>query len=233
MVERTEALQRATAQQLRTLQFSQDVADNMPGAMSYWDADLVCRFANKAYAQTFGSTPDRLIADLPNVYLYAANNPSEGTIAKRRAAATLVSYLTPPIAHAGLYRGLLDLKGSVERFRFIISPELAATINQTVTGVEASGPSVFKDEIANATRILNAILYGVALISLIVGGIVTNGGVASTVRDAHVREFDCVVLSDGCAAFSRQVHEVSIEALRPVAPFSSWPRSTPRAMRCS
>lgn len=61
--------------------------------------------------------PDRLIGDLPNFYLYASNNPSEGSIAKRRAAATLISYLTPPIAHAGLYRGLIDLKGSVERFR--------------------------------------------------------------------------------------------------------------------
>jgi magnesium chelatase subunit H len=61
--------------------------------------------------------PDRLIGDLPNLYLYASNNPSEGTIAKRRSAATLVSYLTPPIAHAGLYRGLLDLKASMERFR--------------------------------------------------------------------------------------------------------------------
>jgi magnesium chelatase subunit H len=61
--------------------------------------------------------PDRLIGDLPNLYLYAANNPSEGAIAKRRAAATLVSYLTPPIAHAGLYRGLLDLKTSLERWR--------------------------------------------------------------------------------------------------------------------
>jgi magnesium chelatase subunit H len=61
--------------------------------------------------------PDRLIGDLPNLYLYASNNPSEGTIAKRRAAATLVSYLTPPIAHAGLYRGLTDLKASIERFR--------------------------------------------------------------------------------------------------------------------
>ena len=54
--------------------------------------------------------PDRLIGDLPNLYLYAANNPSEGAIAKRRAAATLISYLTPPVAHAGLYRGLVDLK---------------------------------------------------------------------------------------------------------------------------
>ncbi|MBN2885388.1 MAG: magnesium chelatase subunit H, partial [Chromatiaceae bacterium] len=61
--------------------------------------------------------PDRLIHDLPNVYLYASNNPSEGTIAKRRAAATLVSYLTPPIAHAGLYKGLVELKGSMERWR--------------------------------------------------------------------------------------------------------------------
>ena len=61
--------------------------------------------------------PDRLISDLPNFYLYAGNNPSEGTIAKRRAAATLISYLTPPVAHAGLYRGLVDLKGSVERWR--------------------------------------------------------------------------------------------------------------------
>ena len=68
--------------------------------------------------------PDRLIGDLPNVYLYAANNPSEGTIAKRRAAATLVSYLTPPVAHAGLYRGLADLKATIERWR-ITAPEAA------------------------------------------------------------------------------------------------------------
>ena len=61
--------------------------------------------------------PDRLIGDLPNFYLYASNNPSEGTIAKRRAGATLISYLTPPVAEAGLYRGLLDLKASMERWR--------------------------------------------------------------------------------------------------------------------
>jgi len=63
--------------------------------------------------------PDRLIGDLPNIYLYAANNPSEGVIAKRRSAATLVSYLTPPLAQAGLYRGLIDLKDSIERFRHL------------------------------------------------------------------------------------------------------------------
>ena len=61
--------------------------------------------------------PDRLIGDLPNIYLYAANNPSEGALAKRRANATLVSYMTPPLAAAGLYKGLLDLKATLERWR--------------------------------------------------------------------------------------------------------------------
>jgi len=61
--------------------------------------------------------PERLIRDLPNVYLYASNNSSEGTLAKRRGGATLVSYLTPPIANAGLYKGLADLKVTLERYR--------------------------------------------------------------------------------------------------------------------
>ena len=63
--------------------------------------------------------PDRLISDLPNFNFYASNNPSEGMLAKRRAAATLISYLTPPVAHAGLYRGLLDLKSSLDRWRLM------------------------------------------------------------------------------------------------------------------
>ena len=61
--------------------------------------------------------PERLIGDLPNFYLYAANNPSEGALAKRRSGATLISYLTPPISQAGLYKGLVDLKASVQRLR--------------------------------------------------------------------------------------------------------------------
>jgi len=61
--------------------------------------------------------PDRLIDDLPNIYLYASNNPSEGAIAKRRSGATLISYLTPPVAQAGLYKGLNELKSSIDRWR--------------------------------------------------------------------------------------------------------------------
>ena len=61
--------------------------------------------------------PDRLIGDLPNVYLYASNNPSEATLAKRRAGAVTVSHLTPPLATSGLYRALAELKDSLTRWR--------------------------------------------------------------------------------------------------------------------
>ena len=61
--------------------------------------------------------PDRLLRDVPNFYLYAANNPSEATIAKRRSMATTISYLTPPIAQAGLYKGLRQLQDTIERWR--------------------------------------------------------------------------------------------------------------------
>jgi len=53
--------------------------------------------------------------------------------------------------------------------------------------------------------------------TLIFGGIVTNGGVASTLRDAHVRDFHTVVLTDGCAAFRPEVHETSIADLSTIA----------------
>ena len=56
---------------------------------------------------------------------------------------------------------------------------------------------------------------------LLVAGIVTNGGVASTVRDAHVRDFEVTLLSDGCAAFDVETHETAVAALRPVATIST------------
>lgn len=51
---------------------------------------------------------------------------------------------------------------------------------------------------------------------LIIGGIVTNGGVASTVRDAHLRNMDTLLLSDGCAAFEHSVHEATLLSLQSV-----------------
>jgi magnesium chelatase subunit H len=91
--------------------------------------------------------PDRLISDLPNLYLYASNNPSEGMIAKRRSAATLVSYLTPPVAHAGLYRGLVDLKASIDRWRKL-APE---DTNESVSLVELIQAQAAVLDFADAT----------------------------------------------------------------------------------
>lgn len=61
--------------------------------------------------------PDRLIGEMPNIYLYAANNPSEASLAKRRSGAVTITHLTPPLATSGLYKGLLELKDSLTRWR--------------------------------------------------------------------------------------------------------------------
>ena len=110
--------------------------------------------------------PDRLIGDLPNLYLYASNNPSEGAIAKRRAAATLISYLTPPVAHAGLYRGLVDLKASIEQWRGL-APEddahradLAVMIQAQAATVElaATEPAWGSEAEARIANLINEVL---------------------------------------------------------------------------
>jgi magnesium chelatase subunit H len=82
--------------------------------------------------------PERLIGALPHVYLYAANNPSEGALAKRRSAATLISYLTPSLAHAGLYRGLVDLKASMDRFRGMGSGDERSRLGELIQSQAAA-----------------------------------------------------------------------------------------------
>ncbi|HEX8141887.1 MAG TPA: cobaltochelatase subunit CobN [Pyrinomonadaceae bacterium] len=61
--------------------------------------------------------PDRLTGELPHIYIYSVNNPSEGSIAKRRSYAELISHLTPPIENAGLYKELASLKGLLTAYR--------------------------------------------------------------------------------------------------------------------
>ncbi|MEY3004569.1 MAG: cobaltochelatase CobN subunit [Pseudomonadota bacterium] len=87
--------------------------------------------------------PDRLIGEMPNVYLYAANNPSEATLAKRRSNAVTITHLTPPLAASGLYKGLLELKDSLTRWRALgpDAPEradLAALIEAQADAVDLS-----------------------------------------------------------------------------------------------
>ncbi|MEX0280178.1 MAG: magnesium chelatase subunit H [Arenibacterium sp.] len=88
--------------------------------------------------------PDRLIGDMPNVYLYAANNPSEATLAKRRSGAVTVSHLTPPLSAAGLYKGLAELKDSLTRWRELDPDreereDLATLIAEQAAAVDMDG----------------------------------------------------------------------------------------------
>jgi magnesium chelatase subunit H len=96
--------------------------------------------------------PDRLIGELPNLYIYSVNNPSEGSIAKRRSYAELISYLTPPIENAGLYKDLSTLKDLVMSYRqstsdpererlFEAIEECAETLNLTEASAVAPGAS--------------------------------------------------------------------------------------------
>jgi nicotinamidase-related amidase len=64
---------------------------------------------------------------------------------------------------------------------------------------------------------LDWVLRRAGIDTVAVCGIVTNGGVASTVRDAHMRDYRTLVLSDGCAAFRQEVHDTALADMANVA----------------
>ena len=64
---------------------------------------------------------------------------------------------------------------------------------------------------------LDWVLRHAGIDTVAVCGIVTNGGVASTVRDAHMREYHTIVLSDGCAAFKPDVHATALADMGTIA----------------
>ncbi len=64
---------------------------------------------------------------------------------------------------------------------------------------------------------LDWVLRHAGIDTVAVCGIVTNGGVASTVRDAHMREYNTIVLSDGCAAFKPEVHATALDDMGTLA----------------
>jgi ureidoacrylate peracid hydrolase len=72
---------------------------------------------------------------------------------------------------------------------------------------------------------LEWVLRGLDVNRVLVAGIVTNGGVASTVRDAHVRGFGPVLVTDGCAAFDDRVHEATVRSLASIVPMTTIPEA--------
>ncbi len=61
--------------------------------------------------------PDALLGNLPNVYIYYVVVVGEGTIAKRRSYAVLISHLSPRITEAGLSDELKRLRDLIDEYR--------------------------------------------------------------------------------------------------------------------
>ncbi len=90
-----------------------------------WQADVILHFGThgalefmpgKQAGLAATDWPAALIGDLPHLYLYAVNNPSEAAVAKRRGGAVTIGYRTPPLAQAGLYRTLAELRQTLRAY---------------------------------------------------------------------------------------------------------------------
>ncbi|MFF7675399.1 cobaltochelatase subunit CobN [Actinacidiphila glaucinigra] len=69
--------------------------------------------------------PDAALGDLPLIYPFLVNDPGEGTQAKRRAHATLVDHLVPPMARADSYGDIARLEQLLDEHAAIASMDPA------------------------------------------------------------------------------------------------------------
>ena len=90
------------------------------------------------------SWPDILLGDMPHIYIYAANNPSESILAKRRGYGVLISHNVPPYGRAGLYKELMTLRDLISEYRE--DPEKNYALKEAIckkivdTGLDADCP---------------------------------------------------------------------------------------------
>ncbi|XQQ06140.1 MAG: magnesium chelatase subunit H [Leptolyngbya sp. IPPAS B-1204] len=114
------------------LMFERDLTPHPQYAAFYkwlqnkFGADAVIHFGMHGTVEWLPGSPlgntgyswsDILLGNLPNLYLYAANNPSESILAKRRGYGTLISYNVPPYGRAGLYKELVALRELISEYR--------------------------------------------------------------------------------------------------------------------
>ncbi len=110
---------------------------------------------------------------------------------------------------------LLGLRPFLKRGDFAPGSKGQACVDAIAPLVDVSVCKVAYSAFFNTQ--LDWVLKHAGIDTVVVCGIVTNGGVASTVRDAHMREYRTLVLSDGCAAFSQATHDASIADMHTVA----------------
>ncbi|MEM9509625.1 MAG: magnesium chelatase subunit H [Cyanobacteria bacterium P01_E01_bin.35] len=91
-----------------------------------YSADAIVHFGMHGTVEWLPGSPlgntgyswsDILLGDIPNLYIYAANNPSESILAKRRGYGVLVSHNVPPYGRAGLYKELIALRELIGEYR--------------------------------------------------------------------------------------------------------------------
>lgn len=109
------------------------------------------------------SWSDILLGNLPNLYVYAANNPSESILAKRRGYGTLISHNVPPYGRAGLYKELVNIRDLVAEYRE--DPEknyaLKSAIVQKIIdiGIDADCPFAEAKQLGIAFNLENINLF--------------------------------------------------------------------------
>ncbi len=75
--------------------------------------------------------PD-ICMELPNIYPYIVNNPGEGTQAKRRSYATIISHLIPPMTTSDLYGELEELERQIDEYYEIENKEKKKFLKENI-----------------------------------------------------------------------------------------------------
>ncbi|ARV61047.1 magnesium chelatase subunit H [Nostocales cyanobacterium HT-58-2] len=141
------------------LMFERDLTPHPQYAAFYkwlqneFQADAVVHFGMHGTVEWLPGSPlgntgyswsDILLGDLPNLYIYAANNPSESILAKRRGYGVLISHNVPPYGRAGLYKELVALRDLISEYRE--DPEKNYPLKEAIckkiadTGLDADCP---------------------------------------------------------------------------------------------
>ncbi|MGI9605535.1 MAG: cysteine hydrolase family protein [Acidimicrobiales bacterium] len=172
--------------------------------------DLQNDFIHSDGAYARGGATSRAIAELPGRVAPVADAARAASIPVVATLFTLVPGPNGPMIsdHLARLRPFLGAGDFAPGSWGQASLDQLGSIDVTVEKVAYSA--------FHASR-LEFVLDRLGVDSLIVAGIVTNGGVASTVRAAHVLDLHTVVLSDGCAAFSDEAHDASVASLATVS----------------
>jgi magnesium chelatase subunit H len=114
------------------LMFERDLTPHPQYAAYYkwlqndFQADAIVHFGMHGTVEWLPGSPlgntgyswsDILLGNLPNLYIYAANNPSESILAKRRGYGVLISHNVPPYGRAGLYKELVNIRDLIAEYR--------------------------------------------------------------------------------------------------------------------